>query len=80
MTKQEDLTQRALLESEQRYRRLFESAQDGILIIYALTGLILEVNPCLCDLLGYSSAEIVGLKLWEIGAFVDKGKIASGFY
>ena len=55
MTKQEDLVQRALLESEQRYRRLFESAQDGILIIDALTGLILEVNPYFCDLLGYPS-------------------------
>ena len=45
MTKQEDLMQRALLESEQLYRRLIESAQDGILIIDALPGLILEVNP-----------------------------------
>ena len=79
MTKQEDLVQRALLESEQRYRRLFESAQDGILIIDALTGLILEVNPYLCDLLGYPSAEIVGLKLWEIGALVDKGKSLQAF-
>ena len=79
MTKQEDLVQRALLESEQRYRRLFESAQDGILIIDALTGLILEVNPYLCDLLCYPSAEIVGLKLWEIGALVDKGKSLQAF-
>ena len=44
-----------------------------------MTGLILEVNPCLCDLLGYPSAEIVGLKLWEIGAFVDKGKSLQAF-
>lgn len=63
MTKQEDLIQKALLEPEQRYRRLFESAQDCILIIDALTGLIPEVNPYLCNLLYYPSAEIVGLKL-----------------
>jgi PAS domain-containing protein len=42
--KQEEKIQRGL-ESEQRYRRLFESAQDGILIIDAFTGLILEANP-----------------------------------
>ena len=38
-----------------------------------MTGLILEVNPYLFDLLGYLSAEIVGLKLWEIGAVSGKG-------
>jgi PAS domain-containing protein len=43
--KQEEQIQRLLLESEQRYRRLFESGQDGILIIDAFTGLILEANP-----------------------------------
>ena len=44
-----------------------------------MTGLILEVNPYLCDLLGYPSAEIVGLRLWEIGSLVDKGKSLQAF-
>lgn len=79
MTKRDDAFKRALVESEQRYRRLFEAAQDGILIIDALTGLILEVNPYLSDLLGYSSDEVVGLRLWEIGAFVDKEKSLLAF-
>lgn len=79
VTKQEDLIQRALLELEQRYRRIFDSAQDGILIIDALTGLILEVYPYLSDLLGYPSAEIVRLKLWGIGAYVDKAKSLQAF-
>ena len=57
--------------SEIRYRRLFESAQDGILILNAETGQIDDVNPFLISMLGYSHAEFLGKKLWEIGAFKD---------
>jgi PAS domain S-box-containing protein/putative nucleotidyltransferase with HDIG domain len=79
MTEQQEAATRALVESEQRYRRLFESAQDGILILDAVSGSIVEVNPYLCDLLGYAAADLVGLKLWEIGAFVDKQKSKQAF-
>ncbi len=61
----------ALKNSELRYRRLFESAQDGILILNAETGLINDVNPYLIDMLGYSREEFVEKKLWEVGAFKD---------
>ncbi len=57
--------------SETRYRRLFETAQDGILILDADTGHIDEVNPFLLDMLGYVHDEVLGKKLWEIGAFKD---------
>lgn len=57
--------------SELRYRRLFETAQDGILILDAHTGKITDANPFLKDLLGYSDAELVGKELWEIGVFKD---------
>jgi PAS domain S-box-containing protein len=57
--------------SETRYRRLFETAQDGILILDADTGHIDEVNPFLLDMLGYVHDEILGKKLWEIGPFKD---------
>ena len=57
--------------SEERYRRLFETAQDGILILDAQTGKINDVNPFLENLLGYTKKEILGKKLWEIGAFKD---------
>lgn len=57
--------------SELRYRRLFEAAQDGILILDAETGAITNVNPYLIKMLGYSHAELVGKKLWEVGAFKD---------
>ena len=61
----------ALEISEMRYRRLFETAQDGILILEADTGQILDVNPFLIEMLGYSKEEFLGKKLWEIGAFQD---------
>ena len=62
----------AVLEkSELRYRRLFETAQDGILILDAKTGAINDVNPYLIDMLGYSREEFVAKKLWEVGAFKD---------
>src|SRR5512147_2704369 len=57
--------------SEIRYRRLFEAAQDGILILNAETGAIADVNPFLIKMLGYSREEFVEKKLWEVGAFKD---------
>jgi PAS domain S-box-containing protein len=61
----------ALRGSELRYRRLFESAKDGILILDATTGHITDVNPFLAEMLGYSHEELLGRKLWEIGVFED---------
>jgi PAS domain S-box-containing protein len=61
----------ALRRSEACYRRLFESAQDGILLLNADTGQIEDVNPFLIDMLGYSHAEFLGKKLWEVGPFKD---------
>ncbi len=57
----------SLEESEARYRRLFETAKDGILILDGDTGRITDVNPFLQDMLGYSKSELVGKALWEIG-------------
>lgn len=61
----------ALRESELRYRRLFEAAQDGILILEAENGLIMDANPFILNLLGFSLEKLSGKKLWEIGAFKD---------
>ena len=61
----------ALKASETRYRRLFETAQDGILILDAETGQIDDVNPFLIDMLGYTYKDFQGKKLWEIGEFKD---------
>ena len=59
------------MESETRYRRLFETAKDGILILDGDTGRITDVNPFLQDMLGYSKTELVGKALWEIGPVRD---------
>ena len=66
-----DATKVALRTSELRYRRLFESAQDGILILDGESGEIIDANPFLLDLLNFQFREIIGLKLWEIGQFKD---------
>lgn len=65
--------------SEIRYRRLFEAARDGILILDAAKGKILDVNPFMEKLLGYTRAEFLGKTLWEIGAFKDIAANISAF-
>jgi PAS domain S-box-containing protein len=62
----------ALRQSEIRYRRLFETAKDGILILDTETGRITDANPFMSDLLGYSHDHFLGKELWEIGLFSDK--------
>ncbi len=57
--------------SELGFRRLFETARHGIIILDAGTGEIVDVNPFLVDLLGYSHEEFMGKKIWEIGSFKD---------
>jgi PAS domain S-box-containing protein len=69
----------ALRISELRYRRLFETAQDGILILDANSGEIMDVNPFLIDLLDYPFEDLRGRKLWEIGQFQDTAANRSAF-
>ncbi len=57
--------------SELRYRRLFETARDGILILDAETGIVVDVNPFLLDLLDYPVEEFRGKAIWEQGSFKD---------
>jgi PAS domain S-box-containing protein len=61
----------AMLVSELRYRRLFEASRDGILILDADSGQIVDVNPFIEDVLGYSHKEFLDKKLWEVGLFKD---------
>jgi len=62
---------RALRQSETRYRRLFETAQDAILIVDADSRRIIDANPYVINLLGYALEELTGKELWEIGLFHD---------
>jgi PAS domain S-box-containing protein len=59
--------QAALRASETRYRRLFEAAKDGILILDAETGMVTDANPFLVELLGYSREAFLGKAVWELG-------------
>jgi PAS domain S-box-containing protein len=61
----------ALLASELSYRRLFEAAQDGILILDADSGRITDVNPFLIKLLGFSRVEMIGKTVGELSPFKD---------
>ncbi|UCH50515.1 MAG: PAS domain S-box protein [Chloroflexota bacterium] len=60
-----------LIDSEAKYRRLFETAQDAILILDGETGQIIDANPFIKDMLGYTLEELQGKHLWEIGTFQD---------
>ncbi len=68
---EKERTGEALQDSEKRYRRLFESAKDGILILDADTGKVVDVNPFLLRLLGYSYETLFGQYIWELGVFKD---------
>lgn len=71
---------KALRVSETRYRRLFESAQEGILLLNSETAQIEDVNPFLMDMLGYSHDELLGKTIWEIGAFEDTELSKDAFF
>jgi PAS domain S-box-containing protein len=62
-------TGKAMRASELSYRRLFEAAKDGILILDADTGCISDVNPFLAELLGLSHDEMIGKTVDELGSF-----------
>jgi len=54
---------------EKRYQRLFEAAKDGILILHAESGKIIDVNPFLINMLGYSKEQFLEKNIWDISAF-----------
>jgi PAS domain S-box-containing protein len=74
----EDITERRQLEnilkeSEERYRRLFETERDGIVFLEQREGKITHANPAIEKMLGYTEKEIIGNKLQDIGITLDMG-------
>lgn len=65
--------------SEIRYRQLFESVRDGILILDAVTRKITDVNPYMMELLGYTREEFLDKELWEIGLLKDEEESIAAF-
>src|SRR5437588_7903262 len=72
-------SQAALRTSEIRYRRLFEAARDGILILDPTSRKITDANPFMSELLGYPREELLGKELWEIGLLKDEKASRSAF-
>lgn len=70
----------ALHASEMRYRRLFETAKDGILILDTDSGAIVDVNPCILEMLGCDRSDMAGRKIWETEIFGDRELCRSTFY
>jgi PAS domain S-box-containing protein len=70
-TKQFENSERRIRASELSYRRLFEAARDGILILDVDSGRISDVNPFLIELLGFSHDEMVGKTVGELSPFRD---------
>jgi PAS domain S-box-containing protein len=67
----ETQSEEAIRASELKYRRLFEAAKDGILILEVDSGKINDVNPYLMELLDFSHEELIGTPIWELGTFRD---------
>jgi PAS domain S-box-containing protein len=60
-----------LIDSEEQYRRLFETASDGIILLEKREGKITQANPATEKLLGYTEKESIGNKLQNIGVVLD---------
>ena len=74
----EDITEHSrleglLIDSEMMYRRLFETASDGIVLLEKREGKITHANPATEEMLGYTLEESIGNKLNDIGIMIDLG-------
>ena len=69
----------AIRQSEIRYRRLFEAAHDGVLILDSVSRKITDANPFMSHLLGYGHEELLGKELWEIGLLKDEQASQAAF-
>jgi PAS domain S-box-containing protein len=69
----------AIRQSEIRYRRLFEAAHDGVLILDSASRKITDANPFMSQLLGYRHEELLGKELWEIGLLKDEQASQAAF-
>ena len=81
---QRDITDRRQAEekvkkSEIQFRRLFETAQDGILILNGKTSEIVDANPLVITMLGYPIEDLVGKHLWDLEAIRDKARAENAF-
>ncbi|HYL25661.1 MAG TPA: PAS domain S-box protein [Burkholderiales bacterium] len=64
----------ALRVSEERYRRTFELAGSGLAQV-GLDGRFMRVNRRLCEMFGYSEAELVGMSVKDISHPEDRDAV-----
>ena len=69
-----------VISSELRYRRLFEAARDGILIVDPESRKIIDVNPFMVEFLGYDREEFIDKELFEIGLLKDEAASQAAFH
>ncbi|HVO18157.1 MAG TPA: response regulator [Anaeromyxobacter sp.] len=67
----------AVRASEARYRRLFESSKDGLLVFDAATGRILDANPAFLSLVAFAREEVVGRTVPELDIAGDSACAAA---
>ncbi len=76
---EQEAARQALKSSEIKYRRLFETSKEGLVLIEAETGEIFDVNPYIIDFLGYTKSDFIGKKLWELNAAKAKPETEKAF-
>lgn len=62
------LAEEALRESEERYRSVVEQSQDAIFLVDVDTRRLIDVNPALERLTGYSRSELCKMTLYDLVA------------
>ena len=71
--------EKALRDSEARYRTLFEGAAEGILIADLETTQFRYANPAVCRMLGYTEDELKRMSVKDIHAEEDVNYVISEF-
>lgn len=71
--------EQVLICAEEQWRRLFEDAQQGILILDADTGKVKDANPHFLAMLAYSRDEVIGKNLFKLDCFIDVEKNKAAF-
>ena len=62
---------RILRSSEVRFRRLFETSADGIIIVDAETGMVIDVNPSLAMMMGLSQESFLGKRINDLDFIIS---------
>jgi PAS domain S-box-containing protein/putative nucleotidyltransferase with HDIG domain len=70
-------SEKELIESEEKYRQLFELESDAIFLVDNETGCVCEVNSAACALYGFSRDELLQMKNTNLSAEPDKTRKAT---